>query len=82
LQALDLSTSETAFVQCKDYYGIKLVKQLANINDILLKQAEVAVYFGDYAKAEQLYIEADRKYTFYYLSYNSIIFKLVFIFFQ
>ncbi|KAL5245231.1 hypothetical protein ACI65C_012641 [Semiaphis heraclei] len=61
LQALDLSTSETAFVQCKDYHGIKLVKQLANINDILLKQAEVAVYFGDYVKAEQLYIEADRK---------------------
>ncbi|VVC39444.1 WD40-repeat-containing domain,WD repeat protein 35,WD40/YVTN repeat-like-containing [Cinara cedri] len=61
LQALDLATSETAFVQCKDYHGIKFVKQLANIHDILLKQAEVAVYFGDYVKAENLYIEADRK---------------------
>lgn len=61
LQALDLSTSETAFVQCKDYHGIKLVKQLTNIHDIQLKQAEVAVYFGDYKKAEKLYIEADRK---------------------
>lgn len=61
LQALDLATSETAFVQCQDYHGIKLVKQLANIQDIKLKQAEVAVYFGDYVKAEKLYIEADRK---------------------
>lgn len=61
LQKLDLTTSETAFVQCKDYYGIKLVRQLANIHDVLLKQAEVAVYFGDYANAEKLYIEADRK---------------------
>lgn len=72
LQALDLSTSETAFVQCKDYHGIKLVKQLANINDILLKQAEVAVYFGDYVKAEQLYIEADRKYEFYNFCYHTL----------
>jgi len=78
LQALDLSTSETAFVQCKDYHGIKLVKQLANINDIVLKQAEVAVYFGDYVKAEQLYIEADRKYEFHSFCFHAIIFKLVF----
>lgn len=61
LQNLDLATSETAFVQCNDYYGIKFVKQLANMHDVLLKQAEVAVYFGDYVKAEKLYIEADRK---------------------
>ncbi|XP_025414871.1 WD repeat-containing protein 35 isoform X2 [Sipha flava] len=61
LQALDLTTSETAFVQCQDYHGIKLVKQLGNIHDVQLKHAEVAVYFGDYAKAEKLYIEADRK---------------------
>lgn len=61
LKTLDLATSETAFVQCKDYYGIKFVKQLANIHDVLLKQAEVAVYFGDFVKAENLYIEADRK---------------------
>lgn len=69
LQTLDLTTSETAFVQCKDYHGIKFVKQLANISDILLRQAEVAVYFGDYVKAEQLYIEADRKYEFYNFCY-------------
>lgn len=61
LQALDLVTSETAFVQCQDYHGIKFVKQLANIHDDLLKQAEVSVYFGDYEKAEKLYTEADRK---------------------
>lgn len=61
LQALDLTTSETAFVQCKDYHGIKFVKQLTHIHDVLLKQAEVAVYFGNYEKAEKLYIEADRK---------------------
>lgn len=61
LQSLDLVTSETAFVQCQDYHGIQLVKQLANIHDDLLKQAEVAVYFKDYPKAEKLYIEADRK---------------------
>jgi len=80
LQTLDLSTSETAFVQCKDYHGIKFVKQLAKINDILLKKAEVAVYFGDYVKAEQLYIEADRKYAFYNFCYQSqtIISMLVF----
>lgn len=48
-------------MQCQDYHGIKLVKQLANIHDDLLKQAEVSVYFGDYEKAEKLYIEADRK---------------------
>ncbi|XP_050539955.1 WD repeat-containing protein 35 isoform X2 [Daktulosphaira vitifoliae] len=61
LQNLDLVTSETAFVQCLDYYGIRLVKQLANIQDIVIQKAEIAIYFGDFEKAEKLYIEADRK---------------------
>ncbi|XP_050432012.1 WD repeat-containing protein 35 [Adelges cooleyi] len=61
LQTLDLATSETAFVQCQDYYGIKTIKQLANIQEVLLQQAEVAIYFGDFDKAETLYVKADRK---------------------
>lgn len=61
VKKLDLATAEAAFVRCSDYWGIQLVKRLANVTNDQLKQAQVAAYFNDFDEAERLYLEADRR---------------------
>ena len=61
LEDLDLNTAERAFVHCKDYYGVQLVKQLRTMPDKMKARAEVAVYMGKYDEAESIYREIDRK---------------------
>jgi WD repeat-containing protein 35 len=61
LEDLDLSTAERAFVHCKDYHGIQLIKQLKTMPDKMKARAEVAVYMGKYDEAESIYREIDRK---------------------
>lgn len=61
LEDLDLGTAERAFVHCKDYYGVQLVKQLRSMPDKMKARAEVAVYMGKYDEAESIYREIDRK---------------------
>lgn len=57
---MDLKNAEAAFVRCKDYSGIQLVKKIANIQNDSIKKAEVKAYFKDYEEAEKLYLESDR----------------------
>ncbi|XP_076068879.1 intraflagellar transport protein Oseg4 [Oratosquilla oratoria] len=61
LEKLDLKNAEAAFVRCKDYPGILLVKKIANIQNETLRRAEVAAYFKDFDEAEKLYLEVDRR---------------------
>lgn len=61
IRKLDLATAEAAFVRCSDFWGIQLVKRLANVTNDQLKQAQVAAYFNDFDEAERLYLEADRR---------------------
>ncbi|XP_066091676.1 WD repeat-containing protein 35 isoform X1 [Saccopteryx bilineata] len=61
LQKLSLYTAEQAFVRCKDYQGIKFVKRLSNLQSEVLKQAEVAAYFGRFEEAERMYLDMDRR---------------------
>ncbi|XP_042302193.1 WD repeat-containing protein 35 isoform X3 [Sceloporus undulatus] len=61
LQRLDLHTAEQAFVRYKNYQGIKFVKRLRNLQSELLRQAEVAVYFGRFEEAERMYLDMDRR---------------------
>ncbi|KAJ8290228.1 hypothetical protein GJAV_G00010260 [Gymnothorax javanicus] len=61
LQKLDLKTAEQAFVRCKDYQGIELVKRLGNLQSESMKQAEVAAYFGRFEEAERMYLDMDRR---------------------
>ena len=61
LNQLNLQVAETAFVRCRDYAGVQLTKRIANISNELIRKAEVASFFGDFEKAESLYLEADRK---------------------
>lgn len=63
LQKLDLKTAEKAFVRCKDYQGIELVKRLANLQSEPMKQAEVAAYFGSFEEAERMYLDMDRRFV-------------------
>lgn len=63
LQKLDLKTAEKAFVRCKDYQGIELVKRLANLQSEPMKQAEVAAYFGSFEEAERTYLDMDRRWV-------------------
>ena len=61
VEALDLTTAETAFVRCKDYPGIQFVKRLSNITNSTIQKAEVAAWFCQYDEAERLYLEVDRR---------------------
>ncbi|CAG7833859.1 unnamed protein product [Allacma fusca] len=61
LNRLNLQVAETAFVRCRDYAGVQLTKRVGNISHELIRKAEVASFFGDFEKAETLYLEADRK---------------------
>ena len=61
VEALDLTTAETAFVRCKDYPGIQFVKRLYNITNPSIQKAEVAAWFNQYDDAERLYLEVDRR---------------------
>lgn len=61
LEKQDLKNAEAAFVRCKDYPGIQLVKRITNIQNETLRKAEVAAYFKDFEEAERLYLEVDRR---------------------
>lgn len=64
LEKQDLKNAEAAFVRCKDYPGIQLVKKISNIQNEALRKAEVAAYFKDFDEAERLYLEVDRRLVF------------------
>ena len=61
VDALDLTTAETAYVRCKDYPGIQFVKRLSSITNSTIQKAEVAAWFNQYDEAERLYLEVDRR---------------------
>ena len=61
VEALDLTTAETAYVRCKDYPGIQFVKRLHSVTQPAIQRAEVAAWFGHYDEAERLYLEVDRR---------------------
>ena len=61
LDKLDLKNAEAAFVRCKDYPGIQLVKRISNIQNETLRRAEAAAYFKDFNEAERLYLDIDRR---------------------
>lgn len=61
LDRLELSVAEHAFVRCKDYQGIKLVKRLGQLQSEQMKSAEIAAYFQRFEDAEKLYLEMDRR---------------------
>ncbi|XP_071961535.1 WD repeat-containing protein 35-like isoform X2 [Antedon mediterranea] len=61
LEILDLKTAEQAFVRCKDYQGIELVKRLGNLQSEVMRSAEVAAYFKRFEEAERMYLEMDRR---------------------
>lgn len=63
LHKLELKTAEQAFVRCKDYQGIELVKRVDKLQSEDMKQAEVAAYFGRFEEAEKMYLDMDRRYT-------------------
>lgn len=63
LQKLELKMAEQAFVRCKDYQGIELVKRVDKLQSEDMKQAEVAAYFGRFEEAEKMYLDMDRRYT-------------------
>lgn len=55
--------AEQAFVRCKDYQGIELVKRVDKLQSEDMKQAEVAAYFGRFEEAEKMYLDMDRRYV-------------------
>lgn len=60
LDRLELPVAEHAFVRCKDYQGITLVKRLAQLQNEQMKAAEIAAYFHRFEQAENIYLDMDR----------------------
>ena len=61
LEKLDLENAETAFVRCKDYPMIQLVKRIEGIHSEPIRKASVAAYFKRFDEAERLYMEVERR---------------------
>lgn len=61
LLKLDFISAEKAMLQYNDYLGLSFIKRVKNIDDDLLKKAEIYQFFLDYDKAEEVYNLADRK---------------------
>lgn len=61
LKKLQLEMAEMAFVRCSDYQGIQLVKRLQQLGTEMLQKAEIAAFYGEFEKAEKLYIDGDRR---------------------
>ncbi len=61
LRALQLSFADKAFVRCKDYHGIQLVKRLFMLAEPARQQAEIAAYLGRFDEAEALYQQIGRE---------------------
>ncbi|CAG9463207.1 unnamed protein product [Pedinophyceae sp. YPF-701] len=60
LLKLDLQMADRAFVRCKDYWGIQLVKRLRALGDAEKQRAEVALFFQRPQDAERIYFQAGR----------------------
>lgn len=61
LNLFEFEQAEAAYVRCADYEGIQLCRKLASIQNIKLREAEIATYFRSYDEAEKLYLECDRR---------------------
>ncbi|PAA80196.1 hypothetical protein BOX15_Mlig011636g3, partial [Macrostomum lignano] len=61
LERQNLQVAEQAYVKCRDYAGVQLIKRLQNLTSDQLRKAEVAVHFGRFEAAEEIYLKADRK---------------------
>jgi WD repeat-containing protein 35 len=61
LEQLQFEIAQQAFVKCRDYQGIQLVKRLKLTNLPQRQRAEVAVYFGNWKEAEDIYISIDQR---------------------
>ena len=60
LSELNFGVADKAFVQCKDYQGVQMVKRLRILTDKQKQRAEVAVHFQKFDEAEKIYREIDR----------------------
>ena len=60
MEALALDSAEEAFIHCKDYFTIQIIKRIKNYKDDQVKRAEIAAYFGRHDEAEELYRSIDR----------------------
>ncbi|KXS17686.1 hypothetical protein M427DRAFT_68207 [Gonapodya prolifera JEL478] len=60
LDSLDLQMAMRAFVNCKDWGGITLVKRVKKLDDKRKQQAEIATYYGNFQIAESIYLSMDR----------------------
>jgi WD repeat-containing protein 35 len=61
LKKLEFDLAEKSFVQCSDYQGIQFVKRLRELGNNKMQAAEVAAYFHQFDKAEDMYVAMDRK---------------------
>jgi WD repeat-containing protein 35 len=60
LGELNFGVADKAFVQCKDYQGVQMVKRLRVLTDKQTQRAEVAVHFQKFDEAEQIFRDIDR----------------------
>lgn len=56
----DFETAGRAFVKCQDLYGIRFVKRIKLVDDPNKRKAEIAAFYKDYEKAEEMYTQIGR----------------------
>ena len=60
LKASNFVVADKAFVRCNDYHGFQILKRLQQLDDPRKQEAEVAAYFADFGKCEEIYMAMDR----------------------
>nr|PIM03590.1 WD repeat domain 35 family protein [Toxoplasma gondii COUG] len=60
LEQMKLEIAEKAFVNCQDYWGLQFIKRIRALNEEQ-REAEVRAYFGDFDRAESLYLATNRR---------------------
>ncbi|PFH33538.1 WD repeat domain 35 family protein [Besnoitia besnoiti] len=60
LEKLNLEIAEKAFINCEDYCGLQCIKRLRTLRGAE-REAEIRAYFGDFERAETLYLSVGRR---------------------
>ena len=60
LEVLNLELAEECFIHCKDYYSIRMINKIKNINNEQVRRANISAYFGRHDEAEDLFRSEDR----------------------
>lgn len=60
LEKDEFEIAERAFIRCQDLYGIRFIKRVKMLDDPNKRKAEIAIFYKNYEKAEEIYGQIGR----------------------